>query len=179
VPEQADLFPSAVPAAPPATAASLDGVPERALSLTQPWASLVALGAKRIETRSWFTAFRGPVAIHASKLFPPGCREHCLDEPFLSALDGARAEALPRGRIVAVARLVECFRFGDDPLAGRACAEHEGDFGDYSPGRFGLVLADVVALPEPIPARGMLGLWALNDELRAAVAAQIAARSAA
>lgn len=174
MPDQVDLFPA--PPAAPAAPVPLDGVPERALSLTQPWASLVALGAKTIETRSWFCAFRGPVAIHASKGFPLACRELCLDEPFRSALGGAQGDALPLGRIVAVARLAGCFRFGhDDPLAGRGGTEHEADFGDYSKGRFGFVLADIVALPEPIPARGMLGLWAINDGLRAAIATQIPA----
>ncbi len=38
----------------------------KALTVMQPWATLVALGAKRIETRSWSTSYRGPLAIHAS-----------------------------------------------------------------------------------------------------------------
>lgn len=38
----------------------------KALTLRQPWASLVAVGAKRIETRSWLTKYRGPLAIHAA-----------------------------------------------------------------------------------------------------------------
>lgn len=38
----------------------------KALSLWQPFASLVALGAKPIETRGWATSFRGPLAIHAT-----------------------------------------------------------------------------------------------------------------
>ena len=42
----------------------------KALTLTQPWASLVAIGAKRIETRSWSTPYRGLLAIHAAKGFP-------------------------------------------------------------------------------------------------------------
>ncbi len=37
----------------------------RALTLWQPWASLIAIGAKTIETRSWSTAYRGPLLIHA------------------------------------------------------------------------------------------------------------------
>lgn len=37
----------------------------RALTVRQPWASLIALGTKRIETRSWSTRYRGPLAIHA------------------------------------------------------------------------------------------------------------------
>lgn len=40
--------------------------PMKALTLWQPWASLVALGVKTIETRSWSTRYRGPLAIHAA-----------------------------------------------------------------------------------------------------------------
>lgn len=39
----------------------------KALTLHQPWASLIALGVKTIETRSWSTKYRGPLAIHAGK----------------------------------------------------------------------------------------------------------------
>lgn len=46
----------------------------KALTLHQPWASLIAVGAKRIETRSWSTTYRGPLAIHA------GARKPELDE---------------------------------------------------------------------------------------------------
>lgn len=42
----------------------------RAITLTQPWSSLVARGQKKIETRSWQTSYRGPLAIHAAKGFP-------------------------------------------------------------------------------------------------------------
>lgn len=38
----------------------------KALTLWQPWASLIALGEKRYETRSWATSYRGLLAIHAS-----------------------------------------------------------------------------------------------------------------
>src|SRR5205085_11846598 len=39
----------------------------KALSLLQPWATLVIIGAKTIETRSWSTSYRGTLMIHASK----------------------------------------------------------------------------------------------------------------
>jgi len=39
----------------------------KALTLTQPWATLVILGVKRIETRGWATPYRGRIAIHAAK----------------------------------------------------------------------------------------------------------------
>ena len=41
------------------------------LTLHQPWASLVALGVKTIETRSWSAKYRGPLAIHAGSQRPP------------------------------------------------------------------------------------------------------------
>ena len=39
------------------------------ISLWQPWASLIALDQKSIETMGWGTRFRGPIAIHAAKRF--------------------------------------------------------------------------------------------------------------
>ena len=39
----------------------------KALTIRQPWASLIAAGVKTIETRSWSTRYRGPLAIHAGK----------------------------------------------------------------------------------------------------------------
>src|SRR5689334_19975166 len=41
----------------------------KALSLKQPWTSIVASGLKNIENRKWSTSFRGPVLLHASKTF--------------------------------------------------------------------------------------------------------------
>lgn len=58
----------------------------KALSLTQPWASLIAIGAKRVETRSWSTNHRGPVAIHAAKGFPKFARDLVWAEPFQGRL---------------------------------------------------------------------------------------------
>ena len=37
------------------------GAPMKALTLHQPWASLMAWGVKTIETRGWATAYRGPL----------------------------------------------------------------------------------------------------------------------
>lgn len=40
----------------------------KALTIYQPWATLIAIGAKHIETRSWSTKYRGPLAVHAGKV---------------------------------------------------------------------------------------------------------------
>lgn len=117
----------------------------KALSLTQPWASLIAAGHKRYETRSWSTAYRGPIAIHAAKSIDRGaCYEfgRWLDSP-----------ALPRGAVIAIA-LLSLVERTDHAIVG----SQERQFGDFSPGRFAWRLIDVRAI-EPQPALGHLGIW--------------------
>ena len=88
----------------------------KVLSLTQPWASLVAIGMKKIETRKWATSYRGKLLIHAAAGLGPvgGIRELyelCECEPFHSALRGQDLpHMLPRGAIVAVCRLADVAR---------------------------------------------------------------------
>ncbi|GIK37898.1 MAG: hypothetical protein BroJett011_17310 [Chloroflexota bacterium] len=65
----------------------------RCLTLTQSWAALVTLGAKQIETRSWSTRYRGPLAIHAGQGYGRWSRSYltglCQSEPFRQVLDWA------------------------------------------------------------------------------------------
>lgn len=155
----------------------------KALTLTQPWASLVAIGAKHIETRSWATSYRGPLAIHAGKgLGPVGGRAGLFDlafsDPdgfFYSALKAANVfciDDLPRGAIVATCELVDCQMIGvlpdetpaymaydEWPPVLQAVQEPERSFGDYTPGCFAWLLSNIRALPEPIPCKGALSLW--------------------
>lgn len=131
----------------------------KALTIIQPWASLIAIGAKKIETRSWHTSYRGPLAIHASKGFPKDARALCSDTPFMAHLGDhyMSVNDLPRGMVIATCQLVAC------TLTSLAFEERLTDqekfFGDYSPGRFGWILEDVRPLAEPIPAKGALSLW--------------------
>jgi activating signal cointegrator 1 len=138
----------------------------KALSLTQPWATLVALREKSIETRSWPTPYRGPLAIHAAKNLKPvggleGLKDLCQTPPFCDALVRAGiafAGELPLGAVVAICRLAYCVPV-EEVDAIYSPSRNERAFGDYSDGRFAWFLGDIVALPEPIPARGGLGLW--------------------
>lgn len=95
----------------------------KALSLTQPWASLIAFSVKRIETRSWGTNYRGPLAIHAAKGMPRPAFDMCFEEPFLTTLRAAHLlgpSDLPRGAVVATCRLVDCLPILAKPN-GHAC----------------------------------------------------------
>src|SRR3954471_500905 len=153
------------------------------LTMTQPWATLVAIGQNSIETRSWSTRHRGALAIHAAKGFPRDARELCGISPYREVLARAGygdAAQLPRGEIIAVATLVDVMKFTRSTLKDiRARASrgefppHEADFGDFSAGRYGWVLKDVVQLEEPVPAKGMLGLWELPARVEAAVLSSV------
>jgi hypothetical protein len=76
------------------------------LTMTEPWASLVACGAKRIETRSWGTDHRGPLAIHAAN----GMTGNALDGAIYTT---AALLALPEGRAWRKERLLVKDAFSD------------------------------------------------------------------
>lgn len=96
----------------------------KALTLYQPWATLVAAGIKTIETRSWRTSYRGPLAIHAAAREPKAgevvaggvVSSHRIeyhdrvDEGWHWRAwgDDQPLHRLPVGAIVAVCRLVDC-----------------------------------------------------------------------
>ena len=148
----------------------------RVLTLTQPWATLVVIGAKRLETRSWQTHYRGPVAIHAAAGFPAKARRLCDSEPFHSTLLAALAEkkpgrfhrtdAVPQGKgwsalLPTGVILGRCNVNGCEPITEHNLpAEPERSFGIYTcPGRFAWSLDGVQEFSRPIPAKGALGLW--------------------
>jgi hypothetical protein len=133
----------------------------KALTLTQPWASLVALGLKRIETRSWRTRHRGPLAIHAAKGFPASARRFADEERFRGRLP----EDLPHGAILCTVELVGCH---PTDLVAPGLVGLERLYGDYAPGRWAWLFkpGSLRVLDTPVPARGALGLWEF-DELAA------------
>jgi len=144
----------------------------KAATLYQPWATLVAIKAKRIETRSWATKYRGELGIHAStqrRFINNRSKDYiCDEEPFYSVLTGYyRSKSivpwyiLPKGMIVAVCELKNCILieppYSDHIILG--LSDQEKVFGDYTPGRFMWFLENVRELKKPIPAKGALGLW--------------------
>lgn len=148
-----------------------------AISLWQPWASAVAVGSKRFETRSWRfpQAYEGQlVAIHAAKRWQGEQKERALDlreQGFDLGFEGAP----PLGGIVAVGRLLKCYRAED--LYGPECrfpdrsdADKYGEYmlGYYMPGRFAWKFGKVVKV-DLIPCCGQQGFWNLEQEVERAI----------
>lgn len=140
----------------------------KAITVRQPWASLIACGAKKNETRSWYTKYRGPIAIHAG-LYPlrktlqmlPGNVVGCMK---LMLKSGGRDTAsrldihrLPLGCIVATAKLVDCIKV--TKKYAEALDDYERMFGNYTIGGYAWVLEDIKPLERPIKVKGAQGLW--------------------
>lgn len=158
----------------------------RALSLWEPWASLVASGIKTLETRPRpiAGAYRGPVAIQASKHWTRAERE-AWDR--FSATFGGRFPRLedmavlgqplvPRtlGKVLAVVDLVDVWKFSG-PHDIRGLLGSEVLTGDVQVGRWGLHLASVRKLVRPVQLKGKQGLWNLTlDESREVLEAVLA-----
>jgi hypothetical protein len=143
----------------------------KTLTLTQPWATLVAVGAKKIETRSWWTKYRGPLAIHAAKNYPRWAQEMTMHPDFSQALADAEIYSyrLPTGSVVAICDLIGCwpilkpgYRYLDPDLKPPVKippGSPELTFGNYTPGRSAWILENVRPLDVPVKARGSQGLW--------------------
>ena len=154
----------------------------KAVSLHQPWASAIAIGAKHFETRSWPIRYRGPIAICAAKT-PLHARSEERSRPALwanvfrtmSVAPGWLTGSLPFGAVVAVAEVVECYRVAD--LGFSKLSALELALGDFSGIRYGWLLENIVALPQPVPCRGFQSIFELPGDVAAAVQQQVAAAS--
>lgn len=138
----------------------------KAITVWQPYATLIALRLKRFETRGWQTKYRGPLAIHAAKKIDYEACEHELIKSAL-AKHGYTVDNLPTGAIIAYSELKDCHEIGKvdtwDRIADYKWTDgciwgDEFEFGWYEEGRFAWEIVDVRQI-EPIPAKGQQRLW--------------------
>jgi activating signal cointegrator 1 len=149
------------------------------VTLHQPWASLVLVGAKAFETRSWAPPVRligRSLGIHAGQTvvrrLPPD-----LAAAVVGLLGHNWIETVPTGRLLCITRVWGAWmtgeRIGDGNIATVRAREgspplpgfREDLFGDYAPGRWIWGLEQVTVV-KPLPARGRQRVWSLPaDEL--------------
>ncbi len=129
----------------------------KAITLWEPWATLVAYGYKTYETRSWITHYRGPLLIHAAKRIPK--RRELTSSPIQKALAEIGIKLVgdfPFGFGLAVVNLTGVER--TEAVKGQL-DEAQLAFGDYGPTRFAWRLKCPQRLALPIPLRGQQGIW--------------------
>lgn len=163
----------------------------KAISLWEPWASLIATGAKTVETRSWHTKYRGELLICAAKKrdkeslellkkaeFANGLMPLIMNKPATNesqcvfkiheAVNKATLEVLNFGKAVAIVEMYDCIKTEDFLFAyaiGEESEEMENEieFGDYSDGRFAWLFKNIRRIKEPFPVKGSQGFF--NVEL--------------
>src|ERR1019366_454296 len=145
----------------------------KAITLTNPWANLVATGQKRIETRSWKTAYRGTLAIHSGKTLPVWARQAIKERPDLhAAMYDAQGAPPPMGCIVAVVSLMAVVKT-EETADWHNVSPRERTFGDFTPGRYAWLLGELQRLDKPIPCKGSRLLWTLPDDIYEQVKLQL------
>lgn len=131
----------------------------RALTLIQPWATLVILGEKQIETRCWSTNIRGKIAIHAGKKID----KKVFNDPIYKEV--LEKYGITQKNIITSAIIGFCEIDDVKPTEelDLIISEKERVFGDYSPERYGWILKNIEPI-EPIKnVKGMLGFWNFKD----------------
>ena len=125
----------------------LDHLPDRAISIRQPWAWAIMSAGKDIENRPRNWTFRGEICIHAGIYKAPRNELSSIMSAILSMGDVSIEDAMTAcmaadyGGIIGTATVVDCVTESDSPWF----------FGTY-----GLVLENVQTIPF-IPVKGALG----------------------
>lgn len=135
----------------------------RALTVRQPWAWAIIHGGKDVEnrTRNVAGAYRGPVAIHA------GLTPDTAAQGYWPPRDLIPREAwAARGVYVGVVDLVDV-HLETPRCCTSSWAERVSRYDDHPIHH--LVLEHPRPLTQPLPARGMLGLWSPTDNVAAAL----------
>ncbi len=131
----------------------------KVLSIKEPFASLVALGIKKIETRSWKTNYRGEIYIHAS-LTKSVVKDKTREKKLLDLLP--KNYEFKQGYIICRAYLKDCIYMDDEFIKNIKKDETEYLCGRYEIGRYAWVLSNIEIIKE-IPAKGKLGIWNFNN----------------
>ena len=150
----------------------------KAITLYEPYASLMAIGAKVNETRPMRTSHRGDICIHAAKT--DTCWISSEKYRTNQAFEQRGLDFKPAfGCIVAVVELwdvqpSEKF-YVEPPTSDPFCiSEEEFNFGNYAPGRFIYRTRNLRRLATPVPARGFQSIgWTVPPDIDARVDAEI------
>jgi len=124
----------------------------KALSIKQPWATAILVGQKTIETRTWFTKYRGPLLIVSSKKPDKVIFEKLKKQGMDFSADGT----LIYGSAIATANLIDCRKMTK--------ADEDEAMCDIYPNAYSWVLTDIKRI-KPFPVKGQLGIYEVDYEI--------------
>ncbi len=150
--EETELLPNALSLLPSrkASVKSEGEITTLAISLQQPWASLLAMGHCHWVGLSWKTDYRGKLVICSTKKVSGAALARYINiATYLGIdLDEHSWESLPRGKAIAVCDLVECLLITPELITQPS--HQELDCGDWQLGHYAWRLENVQPI-EPIP----------------------------
>lgn len=123
----------------------------KAITIKQPFASLIAAGLKEYEFRTWKTKYRGEILIHAGK---------GVDKKAMKKFKHLNLE-YPSGCIIAKVTLSDCIKVDDElrkKLSERNAEIYSSIIKHTEWEGYGFKLENIVKT-EPIPAKGKLSIW--------------------
>lgn len=123
----------------------MGGIVLKAISLKQPWATLIAEGYKTIETRKWATNYRGEILICASKNIDKEAMKY-----FTGLFGLINPENCPTGVAVCVAELFDCKKMKKEHEVQSLCEVYAKAYSFFLCG---------IKEIKPIPVKGQLGIF--------------------
>ncbi|MEM6752658.1 MAG: DNA N-6-adenine-methyltransferase [Cyanobacteria bacterium P01_C01_bin.38] len=129
----------------------------KAISLWQPWASLIELGFKHYETRSWKTNYRGKLLICSAAKSTKNQYQQYLKIGSKVKLPPWDETNFPRGYALAICDLVDCIDMTPEFIAQQS--QTEILCGDWQVGRYAWKLENIQPITEPFAVKGKQGLF--------------------
>jgi len=129
----------------------------KAISLWQPWASLIPLGLKHYETRSWKTNYRGKLLICSTAKSTKAQYQQYLkicNEVELPTWDETN---FPHGQAIAICDLTDCIPMTPEFIAQQS--QTEILCGDWQVGRYAWKLENIQPITESFAVKGKQGLF--------------------
>ena len=120
----------------------------KALTLKNPWASLVINGYKEYEFRTWKTNYRGKILIHAGL---------SLENDQVNKFKNYNLSYI-KGAIIGEAILKDCILV-DEKFNKELYFKNPLVYGNNHIGNYAWKLIKIKKYPEPIYIKGKLGLW--------------------
>ena len=135
----------------------------RVLSVRPPWANLIALGIKTVELRSWQTAYRGPLAIHAGLRVDKEAIRHLLGT--LPHYKTFIEDVSVLGAIVAISELSDIFPYPGISDYFCDADKHRAPLSCFINYGWHLPPGKPRKLETPVVFRGRQGLFNIPDDL--------------
>ena len=130
----------------------------KAITIKQPYATLIAEGLKEYEFRTWKTKYRGDILIHAGK---------GVDKDAMKRFEHLNLE-YPSGCIIAKATLADCVEIDDamkSTLREKNFLVYQGTTESSDWHGYGFKMENVEKM-SPIPVDGKLSLWEYDEQIK-------------